>query len=61
MSAEIISNLRKKPNTDSNTSWYDSVYEGTFNLDTKVKASYYNGATVRNVPFTYRVYRSEFW
>lgn len=29
---ESVKNLRKKPNTDTNTPWYSDVYEGHFSL-----------------------------
>jgi uncharacterized protein YfaS (alpha-2-macroglobulin family) len=56
---DILLNLRENTNTDSSSPWYTQVYESTFSLEWIVKARYYNGLNIRNIPFTYRIYRSE--
>jgi uncharacterized protein YfaS (alpha-2-macroglobulin family) len=58
---EVLRNLRKVENTDPYTPWYPDVYTGEFTIEGIVKAKYYNGAEIRNTPFTYRVYRSEYY
>lgn len=56
---DMIRDLRRIPNTDPYTPWYTDVYSGNLTIEWVIKAAYYNGATLRNTPFTYRVYRSE--
>jgi alpha-2-macroglobulin len=56
-----IKNLRKTANTDPYTPWYKDAYTGDLTIEWIVKARYYNGADVKNAPFTYRVYKSEYY
>ncbi len=56
---DTLLNLREVANTDSSVPWYSQVYESTFSLEWIVKAQYYNGKNIRNIPFSYRIYRSE--
>ncbi len=53
-------NLREVPNTDESNPWYSSKYESTFSLEGVVKAHYYNGQNIKNIPFSYRIYRNEY-
>ena len=54
----IIRNIRESANTDPNTAWYQNKFTGKFSLDGIVKAHYYNGAIIKSVPFSYRIYKS---
>ena len=54
----ILSNIRESNNNDAATYWYDKKYTGEFKIEWVVKAHYYNGATIKSVPFTYRIYKS---
>lgn len=56
---DIVTSLRKNVNTDPSQPWYTDVYASTIALEGIVKAHYYNGAQMRGVPFTYRIYRNE--
>ena len=56
-----IMNLRELPNTDTSYPWYENKFESTFSLEGIVKAKYYNGQEIRNLPFTYRIYRNEYY
>jgi alpha-2-macroglobulin len=56
-----IPDLRKVTNTDPYSPWYSDIYKGDFTIEGIVKARYYNGATIKNTPFTYRVYKSEYY
>jgi uncharacterized protein YfaS (alpha-2-macroglobulin family) len=58
---DVLRNIREKQNTDPNMPWYSSVYQWTFALEWIIKAHYYNGAEMKNVPFRYRIYRSEYY
>jgi alpha-2-macroglobulin len=53
-----IKDLRKIKNTDPYSPWYTDVYSGNMVIQGIVRAKYYNGAEMKNMPFTYRVYRS---
>jgi hypothetical protein len=55
----IITTIRESTNTDTDTYWYNNTYTGEFNIEWIVKAHYYNGATIKSVPFTYRIYKSQ--
>lgn len=54
----IITNVRESLNNDPNTRWYENTYKSNFNIEGIVKAHYYNGATIKSVPFSYRIYKS---
>jgi uncharacterized protein YfaS (alpha-2-macroglobulin family) len=56
-----VKNLRKIHNTDPYSPWYDDVYTGDMTIQGIVRAKYYNGAEIKNAPFTYRVYRSTYY
>ncbi len=56
-----IKNIRKKPNTDVENPWYEFVYTAPVTLEGTVRAHYYNGSQIKNQPFSYRVYRSEYY
>jgi len=56
-----LNNLRKTDNNDPNTSWYENTYKSNFNIEGLIKAKYYNGATIKSVPFTYRIYKSPYY
>ncbi len=56
---DILLNLRETNNNDTSSPWYTKAYESTFSLEWIVKARYYNGQEIRNIPFSYRIYRSE--
>lgn len=56
---DTIKVLKKAENTDPNFPWYSDVYTGDFGIDGIVQSSYYNGTQMKNIPFTYRIYRSE--
>jgi uncharacterized protein YfaS (alpha-2-macroglobulin family) len=56
-----LMNLRELPNTDTAYPWYENKFESTFSLEGIVKAKYYNGQEIRNLPFTYRIYRNEYY
>ena len=56
-----IKALRKTENTDPYNPWYDAIYKWDFTIEGIVKAKYYNGAEIKNTPFTYRVYRSDYF
>lgn len=56
---DTLLNLREQSNTDPSSPWYSKVYESTFSLEWIVKAHYYNGQEIRNIPFSYRIYRNE--
>lgn len=58
---DTIKDLRKTPNTDPYNPWYTDVYKGNFTIEGIIKAKYYNGAEIKNTPFTYRVYRSDYY
>ncbi|NRH21094.1 hypothetical protein HOO68_03555 [Candidatus Gracilibacteria bacterium] len=54
----ILSNIRKAENNDPNTNWYENTYKSNFNIEGLIKAKYYNGTTIKSVPFSYRIYKS---
>lgn len=54
----VVTGLRKKVNNDPANPWYTDVYTSTLALEGIVKAHYYNGAEMRGVPFSYRIYRA---
>lgn len=56
-----LMNLREIPNSDTAYPWYENKFESTFSLEGIVKAKYYNGQEIRNLPFTYRIYRNEYY
>lgn len=58
---EAIKNLKKIPNNDPYTPWYNEVYTGNFTIEGIVRAKYYNGADIKNTTYTYKVYRSEYF
>jgi uncharacterized protein YfaS (alpha-2-macroglobulin family) len=58
---DVLRNIREKQNTDPNMPWYSSIYQWTFALEWIVKAHYYNGAEMKNIPFRYRIYRNEYY
>ena len=58
---ETIKDLRKTSNTDPYNPWYSDVYKWNFTIEGIIKAKYYNGSLMKNTPFTYRVYRSEYY
>jgi hypothetical protein len=53
-----VTNTKELANTDINTYWYDKRYSSVFSLEGIVTAKYYNGTTMKNIPFTYRIYKS---
>lgn len=59
--ADVVSNLRKKVNADPANPWYSDVYTSVIALEWFVKAHYYNGVEMRGVPFSYRIYRSQYF
>ena len=54
----MITNIREVANNDPETQWYEKTYKSNFNIEWVVKAHYYNGSTIKNIPFTYRIYKS---
>jgi uncharacterized protein YfaS (alpha-2-macroglobulin family) len=58
VSKDILTGVREVKNNDPNNPWYEKAYKSEFSIDGIVKAHYYNGATIRSVPFSYRVYKS---
>lgn len=54
----IINNIREVANNDPNTQWYEKAYKSNFSIEWAVKAHYYNGSTIKSIPFTYRIYKS---
>lgn len=58
---DTVINIRKSRNVNARYMWYDSVYTSQFTLEGIVWAKYYNGATLKSVPFTYRVYKSRLY
>ncbi|MBX9809011.1 hypothetical protein K2X92_01310, partial [Candidatus Gracilibacteria bacterium] len=54
----IITNIRESANNDPETIWYDTKYSAQFNIEGIVKAHYYNGATIKSVPFSYKIFKS---
>ncbi len=57
----MIKDLRKTSNTDPYNPWYSDIYKGNFTIEGIIKAKYYNGSEIKNTPFTYRVYRSDYY
>jgi uncharacterized protein YfaS (alpha-2-macroglobulin family) len=55
---DMITGVREVKNNDQNNPWYEKAYKSEFSIDGVVKAHYYNGATIKSVPFSYRVYKS---
>ena len=58
---DVIKDLRKTSNTDPYNPWYSDIYKGNFTIEGIIKAKYYNGSEIKNTPFTYRVYRSDYY
>ncbi len=54
----VLSNVRESTNDDSNSYWHDKKYSSKFTIEWIVKAHYYNGSIIKNVPFNYRIYKS---
>lgn len=58
---DTLLTLRKKENIDRSYPWYKDVYSSTFFIDGIVKANYYNGAQMKGIPFSYRIYRAPYY
>ncbi len=54
----ILSNVREVTNDSVDQKWYQYAYQSEFNIEWIVKARYYNGAIIKSVPFTYKIYKS---
>ncbi len=48
----VINNVRKVDNDDTSNPWYDTSYKSNLTIQWVIKAHYYNGAQIKNVPFT---------
>lgn len=54
----IIENIREVTNTDAANPWYEKAYKSNITIEWNIKAYYYNGAQIKSIPFTYRIYKS---